>query len=110
MSDEMLEMTLNMMSPEMLKMSAKMAKDNPQLRGGMNQNDMMNNPAIKEMMNNPETLKQAMNAMNGQGNPAAMQDMMKNPSMQNLMNNPDMINNAINMMKSNPAMLDAMAA
>jgi len=29
-------MTLNMMSPEMLKMSAKMAKDNPQLRGGMN--------------------------------------------------------------------------
>jgi|LauGreDrversion4_2_1035121.scaffolds.fasta_scaffold1693244_1 hypothetical protein len=36
MSDEMLEMTLNMMSPEMLKMSAKMAKDNPQLRGGMN--------------------------------------------------------------------------
>lgn len=57
MSDEMLEMTLNMMSPEMLKMSAKMAKDNPQLRGGMNQADMMNNPALKEMMNNPETLK-----------------------------------------------------
>lgn len=48
--------------------------------------------------------------MNGQANPAAMQDMMKNPSMQNLLNNPDMINNAINMMKSNPAMLDAMAA
>ena len=57
MSDEMLEMTLNMMSPEMLKMSANMAKDNPQLRGGMNQADMMNNPALKEMMNNPETLK-----------------------------------------------------
>jgi hypothetical protein len=57
MSDEMLEMTLNMMSPEMLRMSAKMAKDNPQLRGGMNQADMMNNPALKEMMNNPDTLK-----------------------------------------------------
>jgi hypothetical protein len=71
---------------------------------------MMNNPALKEMMNNPETLKQAMNAMNGQGDPAAMQNMMKNPSMQNLLNNPEMINNAVNMMKSNPAMLDAMAA
>lgn len=91
-------------------MSAKMAKDNPQLRAGMNQADMMNNPALKEMMNNPETLKQAMSAMNGQGDPVAMQDMMKNPSMQNLLNNPEMITNAVNMMKGNPAMLDAMAA
>ena len=70
----------------------------------------MNNPALKEMMNNPETLKAAMNMMNGQGDPSSMQNMMKNPSMQNILSNPEMMTNAIQMMKTNPAMLDAMAA
>ena len=74
---------------------------------------MANNPMFKEMMNNPEMMKMAMNMMNGgqgQGggmpDPSKMQDMMKNPSMQNLLSNPDMLTQSINMMKSNPAMLD----
>ena len=36
MSDEQLDMMLGMMSPEMLRMSTKMAKENPQMGGGMN--------------------------------------------------------------------------
>ena len=74
----------------------------------------MDNPMVKEMMNNPEMMKMAMNMMGGgqgQGgsgapNPEAMQEMMKNPSMQNMLRNPDMLSQSVAMMKSNPAMLD----
>ena len=76
---------------------------------------MMNNPMVKEMMNNPEMMKMAMEMMNGgqgQGgpagvpNPQAMQDMMKNPSMQNMLGNPEMLAQSVAMMKNNPAMLE----
>ena len=54
--------------------------------------NMMNNPMVQEMMNNPEMMKNAMEmmkSMNGGGapgqaggmpDPSKMQDMMKNPS------------------------------
>lgn len=49
---------------------------------------MADNPMVKEMMNNPEMMKMAMNMMNGGGgeggampDPAAMQGLMGNPSM-----------------------------
>ena len=76
---------------------------------------MMDNPMVKEMMNNPEMMKMAMGMMGGgqgQGgsagapNPEAMQEMMKNPSMQNMLRNPEMLAQSIAMMKNNPAMLE----
>ena len=79
---------------------------------------MMNNPMVKEMMNNPEMMKAAMNMMNGgqgQGggagmpDAAGMQEMMQNPSMQNLLSNPEMITQGINMVKGNPAMLEMLS-
>lgn len=157
-------MMLNMMTPEMMRMSMNFAKANPelvrqQMGGGVpggapaaqpsfaseeakqasssgteqinssssatgappatdpsmppDMAAMANNPMVKEMMNNPEMMKMAMNMMNGgngQGggmpDPAAMQNLMGNPSMQNMLSNPEMLTQSINMMKSNPAMLD----
>ncbi|CDW87647.1 tpr domain containing protein [Stylonychia lemnae] len=73
--------------------------------------NMMNNPMVQQMMQNPDMMRQAQQMMSG-GNmdPSKMQDMMQNPSMKNLMSNPDMISNALNMMKDprNKGMLDMM--
>lgn len=58
-----------------------------------NMEEMLNNPMVKEMMNNPEMMKAAMDMMKGQGGaaggmpqqPGDMQNMMNNPSFNNLM-------------------------
>ena len=76
---------------------------------------LADNPMVKEMMNNPEMMRMAMQMMNGgqgQGgsagapNPTQLQEMMKNPSMQNMLSNPEMLAQSVNMMKNNPAMLE----
>jgi hypothetical protein len=47
-----------------------------------NMAEMMNSPMVKEMMSNPEFMKQAMSMMNGGGaDPQQMQNLMKNPSL-----------------------------
>lgn len=73
--------------------------------------NMMENPMMKQMMANPDFMKQAGSMMNGGGmNMSSMQDMMKNPSLQGLVSNPDFLSNALNMMKdpNNKGMLEAM--
>ena len=75
----------------------------------------MNNPMMKEMMNNPEAIKMAMDMMKGQqpggagANPEDMKKAMENPSLQGMLNNPEMLSTSINMLKSNPAMLEMMS-
>ena len=73
----------------------------------------MNNPIVKEMMNNPETMRNMMNMMGnqGQGGPSAegMQEMMKDPSIKNMMKNPEAISSMLNMVKSNPALKETLS-
>lgn len=84
--------------------------------GGQNPADLMNNPMVKEMMNNPEMMKMAMDMAQGQGGggnatttPEGMQKMMNNPGMSQILENPEMMESALNMMKSNPAMKEMIA-
>lgn len=152
--DAQLDMMLNMMTPQMMRMSMQMMKDNPslmqnhrarmgqqagaqpqqtaaaaaptqgqapptsqpQMPAGMpaNMAEMMDNPMIKEMLNNPETMRNMMNMMGnqGQGGPMSaegMQEMMKDPSLKNMMKNPEAIANMLNMVKSNPALKETLA-
>ena len=63
--------------------------------GGMA--DMMNNPMMKTMMQNPDFMKQAMSMMqSGNMNPA---ELAKNPSFSKLLENPDFLGQAVEMLK-----------
>lgn len=81
-------------------------------------NNMMSNPMVQQMMQNPDFMKQAAqmmgggagNAAGGLGgmNPQAMQQMMQNPSMSGLLDNIGMIETSLNMLTDpkNKAMRD----
>lgn len=136
MDDAQLDMILSMMTPEMMRMSARMASQNPEL---LRQNlgnrpnvvptattttrrseeeakgpaagmppmaEMMNNPMVQEMMNNPEMMKAAMDMMQGQQGQPTAEALKANPTLMGMLKNPEMIKASINMMKSNPAMLE----
>lgn len=73
---------------------------------------MMNNPMVKEMMNNPEMIKMAYSMMGAQGgqpgqaggmpDPSKMQEMMQNPSISKFIDNPEFLSSTVQMLK-NPA-------
>lgn len=70
--------------------------------------DMMSNPMMQQMLNNPELMKQAASMMGG--DPSGMQSMMQNPSIAGMLNNPEFLDNALKMLKDprNQAMIDMM--
>ncbi len=75
-------------------------------------NNMMCNPMVQQMMQNPDFMRQAAQMMQGGGagglNPSSMQNMMNNPSMKGFLENPEILNQAINMMTdpNNKGMID----
>lgn len=78
-----------------------------------NMAEMMNNPMVKQFMENPDFMRQAASMMGGGGaNPQAMQEMMQNPSLQGMMQNPEFLSNITKMLRDpkNKAMLDMMQA
>lgn len=68
--------------------------------------DLMNNPMVKNMMNNPEMMKMAAEMMGGGGpaggmpDPSKMQEMMKDPSMAKMLDNPDFLAQTVGMLKN----------
>jgi len=79
----------------------------PGMPGGGNMADMMNNPMVQQMMQNPEMIKMAQSMMGGGGmdpskmDPTKMQEMFsKDPNMKKMMSDPDFLSNTLNMLKS----------
>ena len=66
-----------------------------------NMGDLMNNPMVKDMMNNPEMMKMAASMMGGgNADPAKMQEMMQNPTLSKFLDNPEMLSSTIGMLKN----------
>lgn len=105
MDDAQLDMVLNMMTPDMMRMSMKMAKENPNLLNqarGMGPQAPPQQPNTQRQTNTEEAKTsgptQAPPQMPGGFDPNNMEEMMNNPMVKEMMNNPEMMKQAMNMM------------
>lgn len=103
MTDEQFDSMIDSMSPEMLKMSLNMAKQNPQFVNDQlrkQQEQAQNNTSSGQTSQGASGAPNTQQADGGLPNMNNMEEMMNNPMVKEMMNNPEMMKMAMDMMKN----------